>query len=355
MVTSSTDPWHSASDVDRNYEHISFERIFAGGITNGQPMMVPVPVFYRTPEDAAALVRYLRTRAFPVERIEMGEEPEGQLAESETYASLYLQVAKAIKVVAPDIELGGPGYQTTLPEWVHRPDAKGEKSWTARFLSHLRDRGAMGDLDFFSFEWYPFDNVCPDHAKPLAQHPELLADLIRRQERHGLPADIPKVITEYGWSSFAGQVEVEMPGAMLNAEIAALFPPLGGENEFLLRARTELGRPGGRGQALRQLGQPHAAAVLRRVAGSAGRRLLRGAVGDQAVGPPQWRGALAVPRQERCAQRPEAATRVRVRCTETGQSARGAAAQQESGTADLRAARTDAGWRDRGGARPPGG
>jgi hypothetical protein len=108
MVTSSTDPWHLASDIDRNYEHIGFERLFAGGIANGQPMMVPVPVLYGTPEDAAVLVRYLRTRTFPVKRIEMGEEPEGQLAEPETYASLYLQVAKAINAVAPDIERGGP-------------------------------------------------------------------------------------------------------------------------------------------------------------------------------------------------------------------------------------------------------
>jgi len=71
VFTSSTDPWHRASDIDRHYEHASFERVYASGLTNGLPMMVPVPVLYGVPEDAAALVRYLRSRGFPVNRIEM--------------------------------------------------------------------------------------------------------------------------------------------------------------------------------------------------------------------------------------------------------------------------------------------
>ena len=40
------------------------------------------------------------------------------------------------------------------------------------------------------------------------------------------------MITEYGYSSFAGQVELELPGAMINAETAALFLALGGETSY---------------------------------------------------------------------------------------------------------------------------
>ncbi|MCU1515947.1 MAG: type protein [Pseudarthrobacter sp.] len=232
MWTSSTDPWHSAGDIDGHYEHASFERLVDSGITNGQPIMVPAPALYGVPEDAAALVSYLKKRGYPVERVEIGEEPDGQLAQPEHYGALYLQMAKAMKAVDPGLEFGGPGYQTTLPEWVHWPDANGVRSWTGRFVSFLRDRNAMEDFDFFSFEWYPFDDVCADPSAPLAQHPKLLADLLARQEKAGLPADIPKVITEYGYSSFAGQVELELPGAMINAETAAMFLAMGGETSY---------------------------------------------------------------------------------------------------------------------------
>lgn len=232
MYTSSTDPWHRASDVDRNYEHASFERTFASGLTNGQPMMVPVPVLYGIPEDAAALLRYLRSKGYPVKQIEMGEEPDGQLAQPEHYAALYLQVGKALKEVDPTIQLGGPGYQTVIPDWIHWPDGKGVKSYTGRFISHLRERNAMDMFDFFSFEWYPFDDVCGDQAAQLAEHPAMLADLMRRQEDAGLPKDIPKIITEYGYSSFAGKVELELPGSIVNSETAAQFLAIGGDVSY---------------------------------------------------------------------------------------------------------------------------
>jgi hypothetical protein len=232
MWTSSTDPWHSVADIDKHYEHASFERLFGSGITNGQPMMVPAPALYGVPEDAAALVSYLKKRGYPVKRVEIGEEPDGQLAQPEHYGALYVQMASAMKKVDPTLEFGGPGYQTTLPAWVHWPNDNGVRSWTGRFVSYLRARNAMEDFDFYSFEWYPFDDVCADPSAPLAEHPKLLKELLAREEQAGLPPDIPKVITEYGYSSFAGQVELELPGAMINAETAALFLTLGGETSY---------------------------------------------------------------------------------------------------------------------------
>jgi hypothetical protein len=232
MYTSSTDPWHRAGDIDGNYEHASLDRIFASGLTSGKPLMGAVPVLYGVPEDAAALLRYVRSRDYPMTQIEMGEEPDGQLAQPEHYAALYEQVADALKAVDPDIELGGPGYQTTLPDWIHWPDENGVRSWTGRFVSHLREHDRMDDFDFFSFEWYPFDDVCADPAKPIQDNPQLLADIMKRQEDAGLPADVPKVITELGYSAFAGRPEVELPGAILNAETTAKFLEQGGDEVF---------------------------------------------------------------------------------------------------------------------------
>ncbi|HEV7627400.1 MAG TPA: hypothetical protein VGO89_12965, partial [Streptomyces sp.] len=184
------------------------------------------------PADAAALVRYLRKKKFAFNRIEMGEEPDGQQTTPEDYGALYIQVARAIKAVDPTIQLGGPGYQTVLPDWIHWPDAHGDRSWTSRFVKYMGRRGRMADFNFFTFEWYPFDDVCGDQAKQIAHHPKLLQDLVAQQYKDGLPKNIPMIITEYGYSSFAGQAEVEMPGAIVNSETAALFLTLGGNTSY---------------------------------------------------------------------------------------------------------------------------
>ncbi|GAA1042381.1 hypothetical protein GCM10009557_68290 [Virgisporangium ochraceum] len=233
MVVSSTDPWHRASDLEKNHEHASFERTFASGLTAGAPLMVPVPALYGTPDDAAALAAYLRKRKFPVRRIEVGEEPDGQITQPRDYGALYLQMAAAMKKENPELEFGGPGYQTVIPDWFAWPDAKGVRSWTGQFVNYMRERGRMEDFDFFSFEWYPFDDVCENPAGPLARHPAMLTDIVKRQEAAGLPPDIPKVITEYGYSAYAGLPEVELPGAIINAETVGLLLALGGESSYL--------------------------------------------------------------------------------------------------------------------------
>jgi hypothetical protein len=228
---SSTDPWHRASDRDPQTEQPSFDTVLRSGLTRGQPLLVPVPVAYGNPADAAAEIRWLERRRIPVGRIELGEEPDGQLIGPEDYGALYARFAKAIKQVDPAAQLGGPGFATAVPNWSAWPDGHRTSSWTARLLAELRRDHAQ--LSFFSFEWYPFDNVCSASAPALARQPALLRDVLARQYAAGLPRSVPLVITEYGYSPFAASAEVELAGGLLDADIAASFLAAGGSAAYV--------------------------------------------------------------------------------------------------------------------------
>lgn len=230
--TSSTDPWHSVSDRDPEVEQPGFDLVFSGPLTHGLPVMVPVAPLYDTPENAVAAIKYLKSRGYNVTRVEMGEEPDGQNIAPEDYAALYMQFAAAIHAVDPTLQLGGPGFQTNIYDYVTWPDAHGNNSWFNRFVKALQAHGRESDLSFFSFEWYPFDNVCLPTQAQLAAAPGLLAALLKRLQNSGLRASIPWIISEYGYSSFGGAPEVEMAGAILNAEIVAQFLTLGGKAAF---------------------------------------------------------------------------------------------------------------------------
>jgi hypothetical protein len=128
--------------------------------------------------------------------------------------------------------LGGPCFQTTQHEFRDWPDPHGTP-WLRSFLSYLESRKRLGDLGFFSFEWYPFDDVAANPTPQLLAHGAILANTIRRLESQGLSHDIPWMITEYGYSAFAGPSEVEMPGAILNADIVGEFLSMGGSSAFL--------------------------------------------------------------------------------------------------------------------------
>ncbi len=230
---SSTDPWHAASTLDRKYEQPSFTTVLRSGLARGLSMLVPVPVLYGTPRDAIEELRYLRALHVPISGVELGEEPNGQYASPEDYGALYLQFARAIHRDFPTLRLGGPGYETSIPDWLAWPDAHGDRSWTRRFVDYLRAHHALDLFSFFSFEWYPFDDGCLAPGPQLDRNAATLAAVMRRQSTDGLPPGIPRIITEYGYSAFAAEDEVDLAGAVLDADTAAEFLALGGDSTYL--------------------------------------------------------------------------------------------------------------------------
>lgn len=233
MHVSSTDPWHRETDLDEGVEQPGFDRIFQSGLTNGLPMLLPTGLIYDTPENAANQIRYLRDRGYNFDMVELGEEPDGQYITPEDFGALYIQWAAAIHRVDPNLKLGGPSFQEILPDDEERAVKLGNSAWFTRFLDFLKRRGRSADYSFFSFEWYPFDEVCRSVGPQLARAPGMLSDALHEMERRGLSHRIPWIISEYGYSAFATRAELGIEGALLNADIVGKFLTLGGDQAFL--------------------------------------------------------------------------------------------------------------------------
>jgi hypothetical protein len=243
ITVSSTDPWHRAEDRDLGAEQPGFDRLYRSGLTNGLPMVVPVGALYDTPENAAAEIRFLNRRHYPVRQIEVGEEPDGQNISPEDYAELYRQFGSAVHGVDPHLAIGGPNLQDAVSDtWA---DDAHDHSWTRRFLAAIRAPGHTAGLDFFSFEHYPYDNLCGKMDSKVRGATGILATAMARLHDDGVPAGIPWIVTEYGFSAFSGQAEVEMAGALFDADFVAHFIALGGNASYLLGyGPDELYEPG---------------------------------------------------------------------------------------------------------------
>jgi hypothetical protein len=229
IYVSSTDAWHRAEDIDYKIEQPGLDFILRSALTNGLPVLVPVGVLYDTPENAAAEISYLRQ--YSLEGIELGEEPDGQWASPEDYAALYAGVARRLTALNPRLKLGGPSLQNFEGQLLTWPDASGNRSWMNRFLNYIQAAGCP--FDFFSFEFYPFDNVCADAAHQLLQTPTRLDEMMTSLRLDGVPTAIPWLMTEYGYSVFAGRHEVGIEGALFNADTVGTFLTLGGSKPYL--------------------------------------------------------------------------------------------------------------------------
>jgi hypothetical protein len=231
MWVSSTDPWHRAVDIDYNTEQAGIDRFFTCGLTGNQPTMMPIGLVYDTPENMEALLKYLRAKHYPIEELEMGEEPEGQLIAPVDYANLYMQWGDKLKRISPDIRFGGPGF-AGLAFIEHDSTTFDEARWTELFFRYLQQHGKANYFNFFTTEWYPFSGDCDPSWELLSVAPQRLTTALKNVRRI-LPANVPIYITEYGFSAFSTTAEVEMAGGLLYADILAKFLTLGGSKAYL--------------------------------------------------------------------------------------------------------------------------
>ena len=225
---SSVDPWHEGSDLDeRAGEQIGFDRFFTSGITRGLPAMIPIAMLYSTPQDAAAQLTYLQQRGYPLAYVEMGEEPDGHYTTPEDDAELYVQFARALHKVNPQLRLGGPvftGQNEDIQTWA---DADGNTSWAARFINYLRARGALAELAFFSFEHYPID---PGKLawSSLYEEAHWVSHIMQVWREDGVPRDVPLIISESNLSSQYSEAYLDLFAGLWLADYVGAFFAGGG-------------------------------------------------------------------------------------------------------------------------------
>lgn len=235
IYVSSTDPWHRASDQDKKTEQPGLDFVARSGLGNNQSILWSVPIFYDTPENAVAEVDFLKKRGylFPSQRVELGEEPDGQRVDPKEVAELYAQVSKKIHHAHPDLSLGGLSLVTidvNSGDHTYRFD---KRPWLYRFFKQLHKKGERNNFQFLTFEWYPFDDLLLPEAPLLINQPARLKQAVTRIFHGGIPKTMPLLISEYGYSVFSGEPEVSISSALLQADTAAQFLLLGGKTSYL--------------------------------------------------------------------------------------------------------------------------
>jgi hypothetical protein len=215
--TSSTDPWHRARDRSPDLEHPGIDRVLQSGLVADSAVMWSVGALYDTPENAAALLRYLRARGHRVTQMEIGEEPDGQYVRAEDFGALYRQVGRALRAVDPSVTLAGPSLQSTQLDVRFWPDTASASTWLERFHDDLAAHQARDLLQRITFEWYPFDATCDPPGPQLARHRGVYERALARL-RPSIDS-VPWMLTEIGYSAFAGQSEVTLAAAVLFADV----------------------------------------------------------------------------------------------------------------------------------------
>jgi hypothetical protein len=230
IYVSSTDPWHRESDRDSKTEQPGFDMMLDRGLTNNQPVLIPTGCLFDTPENVGAEVRWLKGRNIPLRGLELGEEPDGNWTDPDQYAALYLQMANVVRRTMPTVRIGGPSLQTVVDEYREFPRPGGE--YLLRIRHHLTARKRQRDFSFVTFEWYPFDDVWKSPAVQLPIAKTNLEATVKRLNDIGMKG-LPWMITEYGWSAYAAQPEVEPAGGIFDFEVALRSLELGAEATFL--------------------------------------------------------------------------------------------------------------------------
>ena len=226
-TVSSTDPWHTAADIEPGRVQTGLDLFYTSGITNKLPAMIPVSLIYGTPEDSVAEIAYIEKRGYPISYIEIGEEPDGKKTSPEDYGALYLQWATALHRVDPKLKLGGPVFEGVNEDIKAWPDAQGRTSWMGRFIDYLKERGRLQDLTFVSFEHYPLE-PCEINWSDLYREPELVKHILQVWRDDGVPENVPLMNTESNVSWALTEPMTENFAALWLADSVGAFLANGG-------------------------------------------------------------------------------------------------------------------------------
>jgi hypothetical protein len=217
IYVSSTDPWHREQDKDEKVEQPGFDLFFKSALTRDLPVLMSFSCLYDTPDNIVAEGKWLHQRGYKLRGLELGEEPDGQCASAEDYGSLYIQSASRLKSIFPNVPIGGPSFQNASEEYREFPDPGDD--WLERLVNYLHERKGSNLFQFCTFEWYPFDDVAIDPSLTIRVGAEKLDDAVKRLNEAGMKG-LPWMITEYGYSAFAGEPEVTLPGAVFDLDCA---------------------------------------------------------------------------------------------------------------------------------------
>jgi hypothetical protein len=232
VFVSSTDLWHRATDIDRNTEQPGIDFVFRNNLNNNLPALLPLGVLYDTPDNALNLLYYISARKYPCEEVELGEEPDGQYISPKDFATLYIRLASMIKSDFPGIKTGGPSFQGISPA-ADSADEFTEHQWLKAFINYLQEKNSSGLFHFFSFEWYPVDDVCKSSSRTLNNAHQLMKESLNGILNGLLSPGFPVYITEYGYSVLAGEPEEQINAGLLNADIVGQFLSMGGTRAYL--------------------------------------------------------------------------------------------------------------------------
>jgi hypothetical protein len=144
-----------------------------------------------------------------------------------------MQFAVALHAVDPNLQLGGPVFESNLQDVKAWPDANGETSWTKRFLAYLSSHGHIGDFNFFSFEHYPFASCGSRKTQDnLLREPGLVSHIVQTWRNDGLPPGLPIFITETNYSQHETDAAQEPAGAIWFADLAGSLLSTGASGLF---------------------------------------------------------------------------------------------------------------------------
>ena len=181
--------------------------------------------------------------------------PTGSSSTPEDYGSLYVHSRARLHRIDPRLALGGPGYQTSIPDWVSWPTAPRRRPLLdAPVPRALRPAHARRELVVLLVRVVPVRQRLRARPAPqLARRRSCCASVLPSSAPTGCRASLPMLITEYGYSAFATRDEVELPGALLDADTVGRVPRRRRISRLPLRLRA--GHPDQRA-AVPQLGEP---------------------------------------------------------------------------------------------------